>query len=419
MQNAEKETLVEYVFRHEYGKIISLLTHKFGPIHLERIEDAVQDALIKAMQVWGYNGAPQNPTAWLLRVANNQLIDRLRKDKKVVDTDFEQLLNKTVSIPKEIELEEIINDSQLKMIFACCHPSLSPEYQIILSLKLIAGFGNAEIAKAMLKKEETVAKSFTRAKKRLKENVKTLDTPIELGLKSRLNIVLKVIYLLFSEGYAASSGTTMIKKDFCIEAIRLAQLLTRNKYCKLPEVHALMALMCFHTARFDARIDAQGEMVDLENQDRRLYNAEMINNGIRQMERASVASTFSDYHLQATVSYYHCIAKKFSDTDWKGILALYDLQLQRQYSPIVQLNRIVPFHKVHGAEKAMQELQIFEQSPHFIDNTLFYAIKSELLSDLEDWGKAIITLKRAIESTGNELERQHLKKKLTLLESRE
>lgn len=416
MGKANSEALVEHVFRHEYGKIISLLTHKFGPAHLERIEDAVQDALIKAMQVWGYKEPPENPTAWLLRVANNQLIDRLRRDKKMVETDLEPFFKKAMTTPKEVKLDYMINDSQLKMIFACCHPALSQEYQIILSLKLIAGFGNAEIAKALLKKEETVAKSFTRAKKRLKDKVKTLDTPIELGLKSRLNIVLKVIYLIFSEGYAASSGTVLIKKDICLEAIRLALLLTKNKYCNQPEVHALIALMYFHTSRFDARIDENGNMVDLETQDRRLYDTEMINKGIQQMDEAGLESGLSDYHIQAAISYYHCIAKDFSETDWKSILGLYDLQLQRQYSPIVQLNRIVPFHKVFGAKKANLELQNFEKSPHFIGNALFYAIKAEVSKDLKEWQQSKKALKKAIDLTQNELEKRHLEKKLVALD---
>ncbi|WP_273568882.1 sigma-70 family RNA polymerase sigma factor [Maribacter halichondriae] len=165
MEQSKNNHFVAHVFRHEYGKIISYLVHKFAPSYLEKIEDAVQESLIKAMQVWGYKGPPKNPTAWLLRVANNQLIDSLRRDKKIIFDENDRSLEKEKTMPDEIELDYTINDSQLKMIFACCHPSLSKEYQIILSLKLIGGFGNKEIARAMLKKEEAVAKSFTRAKK--------------------------------------------------------------------------------------------------------------------------------------------------------------------------------------------------------------------------------------------------------------
>lgn len=416
MDHSKNGALVEHIFRHEYGKMISLLTYRFGPSHLERIEDAVQEALIKAMQVWGYKEPPKNPTAWLMRVAKNQLIDRLRKDNKMVHEDADFKFEKELSVQEEVQLNDTINDSQLKMIFACCHPSLSQEYQIILSLKLIGGFGNTEIAKAMLKKEETIAKSFTRAKKRLKDNVKTLESPIEMGLKSRLTIVLKIIYLLFSEGYAPSSGEVLIKKDFCMEAIRLAMLLTQNKYCNQPEVHALIALMGFHTCRFEARTDDWGQLIDLEHQDRSKYDQQLLMFGIEHLKKAETYGPLSDYHLQAAVSYYHCTANTFSETNWEAILKLYDLQLQRQYSPIVQLNRIVPFHKVYGAEKALSELRDFEKSPHFVGNALLYAIKAELLSDIKNSKDSKEALKRAIELTQNDLERKHLVKKLEALE---
>lgn len=416
MDSRRNEYLVEHIFRHEYGKIISYLINKFGPSHLESIEDAVQESLIKAMQLWAYNKTPENTTSWLLRVASNQLIDTLRKEKKMLRNEEVFVFEDQRSVEEEVYLDNIINDSQLKMIFACCHPSLSQEYQIILSLKLIGGFGNKEIAKALIKKEETVAKSFTRAKKKLKNNVKTLKIPIEIGLKSRMHIVLKIIYLLFSEGYAPSSGPTFIKKDICIEAIRLALLLTKNKYCDQPSVHALIALMCFHASRFEARIDGQDELVDLEHQDRGLYEWQLIKNGIKHLELSAVKTMPSDYHLQAAISYYHCTAKKFSDTDWISILQLYNLQLRRQYSPIVQLNRIIPFHRVYGAKKAMKELQNFEKSPHFINTALFYAIKARLLSDLEHWNASKEALKNAIRLTPRVLEKKHLQKKLQLFE---
>ncbi|WP_273568883.1 RNA polymerase sigma factor [Maribacter halichondriae] len=238
-----------------------------------------------------------------------------------------------------------------------------------------------------------------------------------MGLKSRLNIVLKIIYLLFSEGYATTSGENLIKKDICLEAIRLALLLSNNKYCNRPDVHALIALMCFHVSRFDARIDDQGEMVDMEHQNRNLYNKDLIQEGIRHLEDASVPSDPSDYHLQAAISYYHCTAPSFEETDWKRILKLYDLQLQRQYSPIVELNRIVPLHKVFGPNAAVGALQNFERSSYFIKNALFYAIRAEVLYELKNLKDSRKAIKEAIKLTHNELEKKHLSKKLRVLES--
>ncbi len=407
--------VVENLFRNEYGKIIALLVNKFGTNHIEIIEDAVQDALIKAMQVWGYKNIPDNPTAWLLRVSGNLLVDKLRRDKRVVFDD-EYVTTSDTFIPNELDLKNTISDSQLRMIFACCHPSLSKEYQIILSLKLIGGFGNKEIAKALLKKEDAVAKSFTRAKKKFKETISTLDIPIEMGLQSRLKVVLKVIYLLFSEGYAASVGTSIIKKDICLEAIRLALLLTENAYCNKPETNALIALMCFHTSRFEARVDDNLELVDLEHQNRSKYNLELINQGLRHLQNADGEDVQpSNYHLEAAVSYHHCIAKSFKETNWEQILYIYNLQLQRQYSPIVELNRIIPFFKVYGANKAMNELKNYEKSAHLVENSLYYAIKAELLMDMGEVEASISALERAIKLTKNELEKNHFKKKVERL----
>jgi RNA polymerase sigma-70 factor (ECF subfamily) len=413
----DQKDIIENLFRTEYGKMVAVLLNKFGPSHLEHIEDAVQDALLKAMQVWGYKKLPDNPTAWLLRVASNGLIDRLRRDHKVVlEESNSDLLQDKKELQKEISLSNTISDSQLKMIFACCHPSLSKDYQITLSLKLIGGFGNGEIAVAMLKKEETVAKSFTRAKKQLKRKISTLDIPLEIGLQSRLAVVLKVIYLLFSEGYSPNSGASIIKKDICLEAIRLALLLSENKYCDHPNVHALIALMCFHTSRFEARVDENQELVDLEHQDREKFDRDLIFIGIQHLEKASIAvQSPSSYHMEAVVSYYHCIAQSFEKTDWPAILHLYDLQLQRQYSPIVQLNRIVPYYKVHGAKAAMQELLEFKKSPYCVQNALFQAIRAELLIDLKVPREAKEALKNAIAQTKNKLEQKHLKKKLRQL----
>ncbi len=407
--------VVENLFRNEYGKIIALLVNRFGTNHIEIIEDAVQDALIKAMQIWGYKNIPDNPTAWLLRVSGNLLVDKLRRDKRVVFDD-EYVSTKDSFTPNELDLKNTISDSQLRMIFACCHPSLSPEYQIILSLKLIGGFGNKEIAKALLKKEDTVAKSFTRAKKKFKETISTLDIPIEMGLQSRLKVVLKVIYLLFSEGYAASIGTSIIKKDICLEAIRLALLLTENTYCNKPDTNALIALMCFHTSRFEARVDDNLELVDLEHQDRNKYDQGLINQGLLHLQNADGEEVQpSNYHLQAAVSYHHCIAKTFAETNWEQILYIYNLQLQRQYSPIVELNRIIPVFKVFGSKKAMIELKKYEEGSHFIENSLYYAIKAELLIDLPETDACILALEKAIKLTKNELEKNHFKKKLERL----
>lgn len=413
MPQSNLKNTIDHLFRNEYGKIVAVLTNKFGISHLEQIEDAAQDTFIKAMQVWAYKTIPDNPTAWLYRVANNALIDMLRRGKKMDFLEHRELKEEDIDFSeKEPSLNHTISDSQLKMIFACCHPSLSEEYQIILSLKLIGGFSNKELAEALLKKEETVAKSFTRAKKKFREEVQLLKIPVQMGLQSRLFIVLRIIYLLFSEGYAATTGSKVIKRDICYEALRLALLLRENEYCKHANLEALIALMCFHASRFDARLDENKELVTLEFQDRSKYNKELIKIGIHHLESSGTEDKLpSIYHLEAARSFYHCQAKSFEKTDWKSILYLYDVQLKQQYSSILALNRIVPFAKIHGAEKALLELNDLESRTDFGKSGLFYAIKTELLLELNDFAYDL-TLKKAIELTDNELVKKHLQKKL-------
>lgn len=402
---------IDHLFRNEYGKVVAVLTSKYGISHLEQIEDVTQDTFLKAMQVWAFKSIPDNPTAWLYRVANNALIDVLRRSKKMDFLGEKHLNNEGASSENDISLDDTISDSQLKMIFACCHPSLTEEHQLILSLKLIGGFSNKELAEALLKKEETVAKSFTRAKKKFREEVQFLQIPVQMGLQSRLFRVLQVIYLLFTEGYAATTGSNVLKKDICYEALRLALLLRDNQYCKHPNLDALIALMCFHASRFDARLDDQGELVTLEHQDRSKYNLELFQIGTRHLEQAGTEDKLpSSYHLEAARSYYHCVAETFQQTDWNSILYLYDLQLKQQYSSMLALNRIVPYAKIHGAEKALSELNNLENKTDFSKTGLFYAIKAELLLEIGSEEYHSI-LQKAIDFSENELVKRHLKKK--------
>ncbi|MEM8999047.1 MAG: sigma-70 family RNA polymerase sigma factor [Bacteroidota bacterium] len=403
---------VDHLFRNEYGRVVAIMTNRYGISYVEQIEDVVQDSFLKAMQVWGYQEVPQNPTAWLFRVANNAMIDKLRKGKKmdyVGDVPHVEKEDQT----KEVATQSELSDSQLKLIFACCHPSLSKEYQIILSLKLIGGFSNKELAEALLKKEGAVAKSFTRAKKKFKAEVQMLKIPVEMGLQSRLFVVLRVIYLLFTEGYAATSGAQMLKKDICYEALRLALLLRENTYCQHANLEALIALMCFHAARFDARLDDDNELVTLAHQDRALYNQELVRIGVYHLENSNTGnSTPSNYHFEAAISYYHCTAKTYDETDWENILRFYDLHLQRYYSPIVALNRMVPFAKVNGPKKALVALEELERSDNFETNGLFYAIKAELMVDVGDQKAYRSTLQKAIALTKNTLVKRHLERKM-------
>lgn len=402
---------LDHLFRNEYAKVIATLTKRYGVSHIENIEDVVQETFVKAMQVWGYKSIPDNPTAWLIKVAGNGMIDLLRRQKKI-RTDVE--VSREENSDKEVDtmLKNEISDSQLQMIFACCDPKLSQEYQLVLSLKLIGGFSNKELSEALLKKEETIAKAFTRAKRKFRDSVKFVKVPAEMGLQSRLFVVLRVLYLLFSEGYATTTGSQILKRDICFEALRLALLLRENDYCKNPNLEALIALMCFHISRFDARIDEKGELVSLDWHDRTLYDQDLIRIGLQHLKYAQGnAVNTSNYLFEAAVSYEHCAAKTFEATNWKAILKLYDLQVQNQPSPMAKLNRIVAVQKVKGAQTALKELETLANEYDYEKAGLFFAIKAELLKELKLKDYKTV-LKKAILLNQNELVQRHLEKKL-------
>ncbi|WP_370089427.1 RNA polymerase sigma factor [Ekhidna sp.] len=401
--------LVDHFFRTEYGKAVSHLTSKFGSVHLELAEDSVQEALIKAMQTWPYSQIPDNPTGWILRVARNKMIDQLRRDQK---TTKQEVPDAAEEMKDDLSLDSI-NDDMVRMMFACCHPSLSQEYQIILTLKILGGLSIREISSSLLKKEETVAKAYTRAKKKFKQDEIKLLMPPAHEIEKRLEMVLKIIYLLFNEGYKSAEGETLIRKELCDDAIRLNKVLLESELCNTPTANSLMALMHFHASRFEARTDESGNIINLENQDRNQWNRDLIDQGLVYLEHASESDEINEYIIQAAISAVHCQSPTFEDTNWVEILRLYDLQLQITPSPIVRLNRIVPMEKVHGSHVAYTEIEELEETSFFDEYYLFYAIKSEILQNMGENQGAREALHRAIELTKNEREKDYLKGKLS------
>lgn len=409
-----KEEVLDHFFRNEYGKIIAHLTRTYGSTYIELIEDAVQEALIKAMNTWAFNAIPDNPSGWIFRTAKNQLIDQLRRNAKLNKGD--QVLEiiaaeeQNRSFMKDVVLDSELKDDQLRMIFACCHPVLSPESQLILTLKLMGGFSKKEIAKALLKKEDAVAKSFTRARKKFADEVGELVVPMGRELESRLDNVMKVIYLLFNEGYASSSGDALLRYDLCEEAIRLCALLEENKHCASPEVFALQALMMFHSARFEGRTDEDGEFLSLADQDRQKWNVQRIEEAIGYLNRASEGNHISEYHIQAGMAYYHSTAPTFSDTSWQSILQLYDLQMRYFPSAVAALNRAVVIHKVEGHAAAIKAVdQIGDQLNNY---RLYHAFKGDLLAESQHFDQALKHYQKAIELSDNQKEKNHLQRKI-------
>ncbi|MEQ9467571.1 MAG: sigma-70 family RNA polymerase sigma factor [Ekhidna sp.] len=403
--------LVDHFFRTEYGKAVSHLTSKFGSSNLELAEDSVQEALIKAMQTWPYSQIPDNPTGWILKVARNKMIDQLRRNQK---TSYQEVPEGMEESKNDVTLDSI-NDDMVRMMFACCHPSLSQEYQIILTLKILGGLSIREISSSLLKKEETVAKGYTRAKKKFKKDEIKLNLPPANEIEKRLDMVLKIIYLLFNEGYKSAEGENLIRKELCEDAIRLSGVLLESEICNTPSANALMALMLFHASRFDARVDQDGNIITLEGQDRTKWNQQLIQQGLIYLDRASAQGEINEYIIQAAISATHCQAATFEETNWKNILRLYDLQLQLAPSPIVELNRVVALEKVHGPLLAVKEVERLEATQFFEEYYLFYAIKSEMSEKLGNLEEAKTSLERAISLTKNDREKTYLSGKLSKL----
>lgn len=413
MFNTDTKEIVEHFFRHEYGRVVSLLASHFGTSYINAIEDAVQDSLVSAMRTWSIKGIPRSPSAWIFQVSKNKVIDEIRKlqtfhskqeDISLYLKELDYLASGFVSI--ELELK----DSLLKMIFACCDLSLSTENHIILTLKILCGFGNSEIASALLKKEPAVAKAYTRARNRLREiNVKP-EVPHGENLERQLPTVLHILYLIFNEGYKASGGETLLKKDLCFEAIRLLSLLTEIPGCNKPETHALLALMYLHSSRFSARTGSNGEIITLKEQDRSKWDRDLIQKGIDELHSSAAGDKISAYHIEAAISECHCLAKDYDATDWEEILSLYDLLFRLKPSSIVLLNRVVPLAEVKGACEALKE--IAELQEPFKEYYLYYAIKGDLHKKLGQESEAKEMYIKALELSDNTPEKTFLKKKI-------
>ncbi len=411
MTNTKVNDTLDHLFRHEYGKLVALLTNRYSSRLIDKVEDAVQEALYKAAKVWSFQPMPDNPSAWLYRVANNQLIDFLRKDKKSADWEDHE----SAIIDKEItELalpeEKVIVDDQLRMIFACCHPAMKPTEQLMLSLKLLCGLSIKEIARALLKNEEATKKAITRSKKKFKEEVGELSVPKDNEIESRLSEVLQVIYLLFNEGYKATEGDKLIKEELCEEAIRLGFLLTNEPNCDKGELKALISMMLFKAARFPARMDADGNLLTLQQQDRKLYDEEYIKWGWDFLRQSSKFENTSAYQLEAAISAYYTIAKNYESTNWKTILGLYNSLIKIKPIPVVHMSRVVVLSKVEGPAKALEIMESIE--PEIKGNQSFHALKADLYAELENWSQARSYLQKAISQAQNITERRFLEKKL-------
>lgn len=389
MKQAE---LIPHLFRTEYRKMVSVLCKLFGIEHIEIAEDITSDTFLLASELWGLKGMPENPTAWLYTVAKNKTKDYLKRNSLFAQNISKEIkYNATTSDEIEIDLSvKNITDSQLAMIFVVCHPCNPPEAQIGLALNLLCGFGVDEIANAFLTNKEVIYKRLQRAKEKLRTEKIKIEQPALPEINNRLSSVLMTLYLLFNEGYYSSNQDITLRKDLCLEAMRLTYLLIENEQMNKPLANALLSLMCFHASRFDARLDRNGETILYQHQDTDLWNRELISKGEYFLNKASQGNEISKYHLEAGIAYWHTI-KADTKEKWENILQLYNQLLLIEYSPIAALNRTYALAKANGKIEAIIEAEKIQLTEYH----LYHSLLGELYSGIDNT-KAIAHLQNAL-----------------------
>lgn len=417
----EISQLTDHLFRQESGKLVSVLTGIFGLDRLQMAEDVVQEALIKALKSWPYYGVPKNPAAWLTQTAKNLALDLIRRENVFHEKQPEIIAfveNWSVESGEigAAALDNEIADDRLRLMFACCHPLIPQESQTALALKTLCGFSPAEIAKAFLTTEAAIAKRLTRARQRIQELRVPFEIPAGGEMPARLDGVLQTLYLLFNEGYKASSGPRLIREDLCHEAIRLTTLLAGHAAGNQPRVHALAALMLLNGARLPARVDEEGNILRLEEQDRSSWDQTLIARGMFHIARSADGDTVSEYHLQAGIAAVHCTSADFESTDWVRILSLYDRLIEMNDSPVIALNRAVAMAKVHGPRAGIEAVDKIRQHQMLESYYLLYAVLAEFESQLNDYQAAAKHLRKALEFADLESEQVFLTKRLQVFE---
>ena len=396
--------------------MVAVLSRLLGLQNLDMAEDIVQDTLLQAMNTWGYNGIPENPSAWLYRVAKNKAIDFLRRRKKFkeITPQYAYLVESEYSLTPTLNnlfLENEIQDSQLRMIFAACHPSIPEESQVALVLKTLCGLSVNEIAKAFLTNEETVNKRVYRAKEKIKGEKVELEVPAADELQSRIDAVLKSLYLLFNEGYNSSHPEKLIREDLCEEAIRLCLVLAKHPLTALPRTKALLSLMCFQASRLNARLDDKGNIILLKYQDRKKWHLPLIRKGFDYLDEMAEPSEVSAYHFEAAIASLHAAAPSFEKTDWRSIYHLYEMLYSLQPNPIVAMNKAIASAYAISKQKALEELQ---QIKGLEDHYLYYASIGEMYFELQQKENARNYFEKAMQLTNSQLEKQLLLEKISL-----
>ena len=397
--SAHPSRLVEHFFRHETGRLHGALLRLLGVHNFSLAEDVAQEAMLRALHSWSMGGIPPNPSAWITRVAMNLARDAMlhqrmsaAKEPALV-THHEQ----TVATPAAAwEGVTEIRDDALRLMFVCCHPTVAPDAQVILALKVLCGFSTGEIARAFLSSEAAIEKQLTRTKQRIHEAGIGFEIPEGEDLAPRLDGVLAALYLLFNEGYKASSGDRLLREELCDEAIRLTSLLAAHPAGRTPRSQALLALMLLTSARFPSRLDEKGALIRLDDQDRGKWDQTLIGRGLQHLVAAAEGRELSEYHLQAGIAAIHCTSADYASTDWALILRHYDELNRLKPSPVVALNRAVAVAHLRGPQAGLDAIAAIPQRERLESHYLLHAVIGELHWRLNDHRAAAEGFRRAL-----------------------
>jgi RNA polymerase sigma-70 factor (ECF subfamily) len=405
---------LEKLHREESGRILATLIRLLGDFDLA--EEMLQEAYAVALQKWPSEGAPANARAWLISTARHKAIDRLRRDQRLERKSEE--IAKTAEIaarPESEQEEEMLADDRLRLIFTCCHPSLPLEARVALTLRTVCGITTEEISRAFLVPVATMAQRLVRAKAKIREAGIPYCVPAQEELRGRLDGVLLVTYLIFNEGYLASGGDALIRREMCAEAIRLGRIL-RDLLPKNAEVQALLGLMLLHDSRRDARVSPQGELILLEEQDRNLWHKEQIREGTEIVESALRNGAGGIYAVQASIAALHANARTAKETDWPQIAALYDVLLRMHATPVIEVNRAVAVALARSVEEGLALLDEIEKREELEEFHLLSAARADLLRRLGRISDAAEAYRRALTLATNDIERQFLRRRLVEIE---
>ena len=375
--------LSEHLFRHEAGRMVATLTRIFGVHNLALAEDVVQEAFCRALEVWKFQGVPENPSAWLMTTAKNRALDVLRRERtaRTFAPELARQLESEWTLAPTVEEEfgsEAIKDDELRMMFSCCSPHLSEEAQVALILHILCGFSVDEIASAFVGGHAAIEKRITRSKKVLAGSKKLFDVSGSADFARRLPAVQRALYLLFNEGYHGASPEAAVRSDLCRESMRLTSLLLHHPLGAIPSTLALAALMSLNAARLPARLDLSGQLTVLTLQDRSQFDQALAEEGLKLLERSATGSELTDYHVEAAIAWVHTSAQRTEDTDWGIIISLYDKLMAIRPSPVVALNRAIAVAQREGPQRGLDEIHAIQDSERLVNYPFYHAALGEL-----------------------------------------